>query len=62
MLMNGKVLSGGTTLAARKVVFYNPAHVPSMPGGMLKRFETRTRTDWHYECASAFRDGTVTAD
>lgn len=50
------------SISARKTVFYNSALVPPMPGCVLKRFETRTRTNWHYECASAFLDGAITAD
>ncbi len=42
---------------ARKTVFYNSAQVPPVPGCVLKRFETRTRTNWHYECARAFLTG-----
>ena len=49
-------------ISARKTVFYNSAQVPSMPGCVLKRFETRTRTNWHYECATAFLDGAITPD
>jgi hypothetical protein len=49
-------------IGVRKVVFYNSARVPPMPGCILKLFETRTRTNWHYECANAFLDGRVTAD
>ena len=45
-----------------KTVFYNSAHVPQMPGYVLRRFETRTRTNWHYECANAFLDGAITTD
>lgn len=51
-----------SSISGRKTVFYNSAQVPPMPGCVLKRFETRTRTNWHYECANAFVDGTVTAD
>ncbi len=44
----------------RKTVFYNSGDVPEMPGYALQRFETRTRTNWHYECANAFVDGDIT--
>jgi hypothetical protein len=40
-----------------KVVFYNSAVPPTAPNCMLKRFNTRTRTNWHYECARAFAAG-----
>ncbi len=37
-----------------RTVFYNCASAPIAPGCTLKRFVTRTRTNWHYECARAF--------
>lgn len=37
-----------------RTVFYNSASAPIAPGCTLKRFVTRTRTNWHYECARAF--------
>jgi hypothetical protein len=37
-----------------RTVFYNSATPPSAPGCKLIRFETRTRTNWQYECAAAF--------
>jgi hypothetical protein len=40
-----------------KVVFYNSAVPPTAPDCILKRFSTRKRTNWHYECALAFADG-----
>jgi hypothetical protein len=51
-----------SSISARKTVFYNSAQMPPMPGCVLKPFQTRTRTNWHYECANAFLDETVTAD
>jgi hypothetical protein len=45
-------------LAARtrgaKTVYYNSSVAPDAPGCALRRFETTTRTNWHYECAKAF--------
>ena len=32
---------------------------PDAPGCHLRKFDTRTRTNWHYECARAFMDGKV---
>jgi hypothetical protein len=46
-----------SSVRAPKTVFYNSGEVPEMPGWTLKRFETRTRTNWHYECVNAFVDG-----
>jgi hypothetical protein len=40
----------------RKTLFYNAAGAPQAPGWNLQRFETKTRTNWHYECAGAFLD------
>ena len=36
-----------------RTVFYNSATAPAAPGCTLKRFDTSTRTNWHYECARA---------
>jgi len=41
----------------QRIVFYNSSRIPDAPGCTLRRFETRTRTNWHYECASAFTSG-----
>lgn len=38
----------------RRKVFYNAAEVPQTPGCETVKFETHTRTNWHYECAIAF--------
>jgi hypothetical protein len=40
----------------RKILFYNAMRAPQAPGWKLQRFETKTRTNWHYECAGAFLD------
>jgi hypothetical protein len=40
-------------ISASKTVFYNSARAPVAPGCALQRFETTTRTSWHYECADA---------
>jgi hypothetical protein len=50
-----------SSISTTKTVFYNSAQVPQMPGYVLRRFETRTRTNWHYECANAFVDGVIDA-
>ncbi|MEJ8568620.1 hypothetical protein [Elongatibacter sediminis] len=41
----------------KKIVFYNSATPPHAPGCELRRFETSTRTNWHYECARAMISG-----
>ena len=38
----------------KRTVFYNSARPPEAPDCMLERFETATRTSWHYECAKHF--------
>jgi hypothetical protein len=50
------------TIAAKKTVLYNSRTRPDMPGCNLRRFETPTLTNWHYECVRAFLDGTITID
>jgi hypothetical protein len=47
------------TIRSRKIVFFNSASVPRCNGYTFRRFETTTRTNWHYECANAFVDGTI---
>ena len=42
------------------VAFYNSAKLPSAKRCLLKRFETRTMTNWHYECANALIGGSIT--
>jgi hypothetical protein len=41
---------------SKKKAFYNSARLPQADGCTLERFETTTRTNWHYECANAFLD------
>lgn len=42
-----------------RYVFYNSGSAPDAPGCHLRKFDTRTRTNWHYECAQAFMDGRI---
>ena len=44
-------------IRGRRTVFYNSVRIPNVPGCVLQRFATTTRTNWHYECANAFLDG-----
>jgi hypothetical protein len=39
-------------IKTKRTVFYNSVHPPSAPGCVLAKFETTTRTNWHYECAN----------
>jgi hypothetical protein len=42
-----------------RTVFYNSANVPDAAGCHVVRFPTRTKTNWHYQCASALLKGEV---
>lgn len=42
-----------------KYIFYNSASPPDAPGCALRRFQTTTRTNWHYECVRAFVSGEI---
>ena len=42
-----------------RFVFYNSATAPDMPGCALIRYKTRTRTNWHYRCATDFAEGKI---
>jgi len=41
-------------IKGQRHVIYNSANAPDAPGCLLKRYNTTTRTNWHYECAKAF--------
>ena len=45
----------------RRLVYYNSGNVPRLSGCTLKRYETTTRTNWHYECVHAFLEGQIGA-
>tara|TARA_R110000824_G_scaffold24090_1_gene85322 strand:+ start:21862 stop:22530 length:669 start_codon:yes stop_codon:yes gene_type:complete len=47
-------------LSAPRTIFYASASIPDVPGCTPVRFETTRRTNWHYSCADAFLDGTLT--
>ncbi len=40
-----------------RTVWYNSESAPSAPGCLVRRYQTTTKTNWHYECAKAFIDG-----
>ena len=42
-----------------RTIYYNSATPPSAPGCVARRYETSTRTNWHYECARAMIDGSL---
>ena len=41
-------------IRAERIVFYNSSEPPEAPGCQLKRYHTRTRTNWYYECVAEF--------
>lgn len=45
----------------KRTVYFNSKVVPEAPDCLLERFVTTTRTNWHYECATAFLDGKLGA-
>ena len=49
-----------SAIRTKRTVFYNSVQRPQVTGCVLKRFDTTTRTNWHYECANAFLEGRVT--
>ena len=42
-----------------RLVFYNSAVQPNAPGCTLIRYQTSTRTNWHYPCAKDFMYGNI---
>jgi hypothetical protein len=42
-----------------RIAFFNSANTPHVNNCAFKRFETTTRTNWHYECAKALIDGKI---
>lgn len=46
-------------VSGSRTVFYNSASQPVAPGCRLVRYNTKTRTNWHYECANALIAGRV---
>jgi hypothetical protein len=46
------------SLQGRKTVFFNSSDCLDLPAGFAPvRYRTRTRTNWHYECASVLAAG-----
>jgi len=47
-------------LKGEKTIFYNSKLCPDSPSEFrLERYETTTRTNWHYDCANALIDGKI---
>ena len=47
-------------MRAERVVYHNSSAAFDVPNARLVRFETRTKTNWHYEWAERLLDGTLT--
>jgi len=43
----------------QRIVFFNSKKSPDFKNCVFKRFDTRTQTNWHYECAKALIDGKI---
>lgn len=50
-------------VSGKKIVFYNSRMPPDLPlsNSKLIRFQTLTRTNWHYECAQTLAEGRIVA-
>lgn len=44
-------------VAAPRIVWHRSAVPPTAPGCCFRRYETATRTNWHYECVHKFLNG-----
>ena len=42
-----------------RYIWFNSKRPPKTSGCVLRRFHTKTRTNWHYECAKAFIEGNI---
>ncbi|MHC2552376.1 hypothetical protein [Bradyrhizobium elkanii] len=51
-----------SAVQGKRIVFYNSASAPQIDRCTISRFETTTRTNWHYECVNAFLDGGIRVD
>ncbi len=49
-----RLTEGATAL---RTVYFNSGNAPAVHGCALRRFTTRTRTNWHYECARSLISG-----
>lgn len=47
------------SVPGRRLVFVRSKSPPDVPGCATQRYCTRTRTNWHYECATALVSGEV---
>jgi hypothetical protein len=49
----------GACVRSTPTVFYNSAKAPFVKHCHLRRFETTTRNNWHYECANVVIDDSI---
>jgi hypothetical protein len=46
-------------IKARRIIFFNSGISPQAQGFDAIRYQTTTRTNWHYECAKALMNGDI---
>jgi hypothetical protein len=46
-------------IKGKRMAFFNSTDAPRFDNCEFKRFQTTTRTNWHYECAKALIDGKI---
>ena len=44
---------------APRYLFHKSKEPPDAPGCQFRRYETTTRTNWHYQCAKALAEGKI---
>ena len=42
-----------------RYIWFNSKSPPKAPGCQLRQFHTKTRINWHYECARAYIQGNI---
>jgi len=50
-----------SNITSKRTIFYNSSKPPKAPGCVLHRFLTTTRTNWHYQCVTAFLRSQIVA-
>jgi hypothetical protein len=48
-----------SALRKKRTILYNSNYAPQAAGCALRRYITSTRTNWHYNCANDFLNGTI---
>jgi hypothetical protein len=44
-------------IKTQRIAFFNSSNVPRFENCVFQKFETRTQTNWHYECANVLIEG-----